>query len=262
MIKFKRQTGCEIIPVPKSIEEDSVIPAYLPQSNVIFIAPSFSGKSTLILNMLLRKAFHYQQHYDKIYLISPSIHMDSSFDILHNEIQNQADKRERMYNKFLAKRIRHRDIPKKFYPDNHKFFIQDEYDETYIQDIVDNKDPKDKVLFILDDVADSLKRHSEKSVLPTLFMRGRHNKCWVWLSTQNYTSVVPQIRKNSPGFIIFKVNNKELEHIAKEIHNGDIQHFKDIYKACVSSKFGFLYVNMKSEQKYTKNFSHFIECDE
>ena len=123
---------------------------------------------------------------------------------------------------------------------------------------MNEKEPDTKILLILDDVATELKGANQKSILERVFLRGRHENVFCWISSQKYTKIVPSIRFNSPAYIIFKVNNKELDKIAEELSQDSVQEFKDIYNECVKDKYSFMYINVKSNERYCKRFTHIV----
>jgi hypothetical protein len=249
----------EILPMPKVCEKKCKIPKNLPATNCLIIAPSHSGKSVLINNLLLRDKFKYKEHFDVIHLISPTIWMDDSYKLLHQYIEKQRSKREKMYKSMVKQKYKPSQIPPEYHPDADKIVVYDKYDESYIQGIMDNKEQDEKILIILDDCATELKGANQKSVLERVFLRGRHENVWCWISSQKYTKVVPSIRVNSPTYIIFKVNNKELDKIADELAEDSIDEFKQIYKKCTEEKYSFMYIDVKSNERYCKRFSHKVK---
>ena len=72
-----------IKPLPNLVKTETCqIHPRLPQGSCLFIAPSNSGKTTLLVNMLLRPSFGLCVHYHKIIVFSPTVHQDDSWALL------------------------------------------------------------------------------------------------------------------------------------------------------------------------------------
>lgn len=101
------------------------------------------------------------------------------------------------------------------------------------------------------------------SILEKFFIKGRHFGCYAWVTSQKYTLVNTVIRRNSPSYLIYRVNSKELETISKELSDIDIDKFKILYNRCVKKdRFGFLYIDVRSNKRYSCNFTHHISITE
>jgi hypothetical protein len=255
---FLNATGVDITKPPTVHRAESKIPSYLPQSNAIIVAPSFTGKSVLINNLILKKKFRYLEEYDYIYLLSPTIFMDDSYQVMRDYIKMIKEQKQKKLDIMIKKGLIDKEIPKEVDVNDDQIIFHPSYDEAFIENILDTKDPKHKILFILDDVADSLKSASQKSILDRLFFRGRHENCFCWISSQRYCKIVPNIRTNANSVILFKTNNKDSKKIAEELAEDSIEDFLTLYNRCTRDKYNFMYIDVKAKTSYC-NFSHTIK---
>ena len=221
--------------LPKSNKEVSKIPSNLPQSNLLFVAPSNSGKTTLLVNLILKKAFGYIFHFDEIHIFSPTIFLDDSWNLVQIYTETKQPKKHA------------------------KIFIHDEYDKDLIEDIIvkqkeTDKENRKRILIILDDLADQLTKGND--LLKKLFFKGRHWQITTWISSQSYKAIPRSIRINSPGFIFMNLNTNERSMIISELSREDKKTFLDKFDRCISEKYSFLYLNMKSDidEMYCQNF--------
>lgn len=228
----------EIKPLPKKEENKSKIPNNLPQNNIIFVAPSNSGKTTLIVNMIMRKKFGYIEHFDEIHIFSPTLYLDDSFNMVL-EYSNLKKK------------------PRKSYSD---IYVKDEYNDDMIEGIFElqKNDKSKKILIILDDVADIL--NSNNQTLKKVFFKGRHYNINCWISTQSYKAIPRAVRINSPSFIFLNINPNEKKMISEELSKEEKSVFEDKMLKCLDEKYNFLYLNMKTDiaKMYCKNFNDYI----
>jgi len=228
----------EIRPLPKKEQTKSKIHSNLPQNNIIFVAPSNSGKTTLIVNMIMRKKFGYIEHFDEIHIFSPTLYLDDSWNMVLE--YSNLDKK-----------------PRKSYAD---IYVVDEYDDDMIEGIFEQQkeDKSKKVLIILDDVADVL--NSNNQTLKKVFFKGRHYNINCWISTQSYKAIPRAVRINSPSFIFLNINPNEKKMISEELSKEEKSIFEDKMLRCLDEKYNFLYLNMKTDisKMYCKNFNDYI----
>ena len=237
-------TDLEIVALPRVTGEDPcLIPDVLPQGSCLFIAPSNSGKTNLIVNLLLRKRFGYLTHYSKVYIFSPTAHSDQSWDLLHPE-------HYRPYTVTCIDKVKRQTC---------QFILDDEFSEEKLNRIMQQQDklPSDsrpKILIVLDDVASELRRDSR--TLNRLAMRGRHSKIWTWISSQLYKKLPRSIRVNIPYLVFFQVNQNELKTISEELATDSVRAWETMFKRATSEQYSFLTVDQKKAvaARYTSSF--------
>jgi hypothetical protein len=152
-------------------EIDPSVPAPLPQNLnhfMLIVGKPGSSKTTLLLNLMCKRGKMYNKKFDKVYLFSPSL---GTID----------------------------DCPFEELPEDQKF-EELSYDllEAVLEEI---KDSGEKVLFIMDDVVNDMKKefHLEKLLCKVLMNRrhqcGSGGSLSVWITTQVYNKVPAEVRQ-------------------------------------------------------------------
>ena len=221
-----------ILPLPThTATAPTNINPLLPPGSALLVAPSNSGKTCWMVNALTRKSFGISREYKYIFVFSPTLGMDASWNVV-------------------------RDLkPKKGAA---TFHLDPEFSTDKIEQILDfqeslaDKD-RHKVLIVCDDCADLLK---DNKTLARLFFRGRHARVWCWLSVQSFRAVPRNIRLNSPYFVFWKVTANELRVITEEVGVEEPAEFRRIFKEATDPKYGFLTIDAKAsyDQRYSASF--------
>jgi type II secretory pathway predicted ATPase ExeA len=205
--------------------------AELPMRSII-LGPSGSGKSVLLQNMIMTI---YKDCFEKIYIISPTIHFDKSWEPVK---------------KYITEKL-------KMNPDKEHCFM-DKYEQHKLDQIVETqekvsdymKEQKYKsvyqILIVLDDVADNpaLTRHDK--LLHSLYLRGRHSFISTIVSTQVFTALSSIIRKNITQLYVYRLRNfRDLETLLEELSAlVDKKTLLEIYQQATQEKHSFLYINL------------------
>ena len=215
-------------------EVDESIPLPLPQMLNFFMlicGRPGSGKTTLILNLIAKKGKMYNRKFDKIFVFSPSLMTldDNPFEDLPEE-QTSLE-------------------------------LTEEILESALENI---KDSGEKVLFILDDVVNDIKRTSSiQNTLSRMLMNRRHlagagGSCSFIITTQVYNKIPAPIRETASHIIIFHTKNKkELDTIFDELIIIPQADFYQILQYCFDKKNNFLYIdtNKSYDKMFHKNFN-------
>jgi len=204
--------------------------------SLLIIAPKGGGKSTFIINCLVKKSF-YRKYFDKIYIFSPTMAMDEKFSKMIN------------------------------LPEEQQFT---EFDDNTLTNILDvqadtirneGKSASDRILFIFDDMAQSNAfNNSKKNSMTKLFFNLRHYNASLWVASQRYLNAMPlNFRTHLSGLILFNIpNQQEVSAIIKE-NSGSVSRddFKTIYDYCMDKKFNFMFLNFQVHQSkmFNKNFN-------
>ena len=219
---------------------------------MLAIGPSGSGKSVALQNMILDI---YRNCFSRIYVWSPSIHID----IIWDEVKTY--------------------IRKELKPSKDEKHLFDHYDPKDLEAIINQqykitdylKKQKKKKLFqiliIIDDFADSPEFTRKSPLLHQLYIRGRHNMISTITATQVYKVISPIVRKNVTDLIIFKLRNyADLEGIVEELAAlTDKKIIHNIYKQATAEPYAFLYVNLTAKdinKMFWINFDKQITVDE
>lgn len=228
----------EIKPVSKAKNHAFNIPSFLPQPpfRMVFVAPTNSGKTTVINNMLSRPSFGYKAVFkNNIFLFSPSSKFDDVLDGLNIKESN----------------------------------IKTELDEPFIDEIMEDqkkiisehgKKKSPHLLFIFDDVVLQIKKTGDNS-LKRIFYYGRKYNISSMITTQKYKALQTDYRLNASNYIYFlNTNNKEKTTITDD-QPIDKDLFNQIWeRAQNDGNYSFIYVNLNQpvKDRYYINFTKHI----
>lgn len=201
----------------------------LPMRLIIVGKSQLSGKSTVILNLLLRnKYYRGKWKPENIWIVSPN-KMDNKLKILSEEL----------------------DIPEQ----NRMSFDEDTIDALY--DIleeeavsrVESKKKPDNSLIIFDDCAyDSSLKNKTTGIISKIAMNGRHINLSSIFTTQKYSLLGTGLRNNITGAILFATSFKELDLIEADLNYlEDKKAFIKLFRANTKQKNSFLVVNFSND---------------
>ena len=125
------------------------------------------------------------------------------------------------------------------------------------------KDSGEKVLFILDDVVNDMKKQGVQTELSKMLMNRRHlagagGSTAFIITTQVYNKIPAPIRKTATQIVIYSTKNKkELDTIFEELILIPKEDFYQILKYCFDKPHNFIYINVNSEhdKMFHKNFN-------
>tara|TARA_R110000823_G_scaffold197614_5_gene328780 strand:- start:253 stop:1089 length:837 start_codon:yes stop_codon:yes gene_type:complete len=214
---------------------DPSIPLPLPQSLnwfMLLCGRPGSGKTTLLLNLICKRGKNYNKKFDRIYVFSPSLGTlkEDPFEDL---------------------------------PDDQKFQELDiDILEAVLEDIADSGD---KVLMIMDDVVNDIKKSAKlQNLLCKILMNRRHlaggngGSVAVMMTTQVYNKIPAPIRKTASQIFIYHTKNKkELETIFDELVLIPKREYYDLLKYTFQKKNDFLYIDVNKEfnNMFHRNFN-------
>ena len=213
--------------------------ADLPTS-FLLAAPTASGKTMIILNLLLR---YYKDQFARIWIFSPSIKLDPQYAPLRKYLESMCnqDKECLMYEdldqKVLGKLL------------DEQRMITEQCRKRKI------KAPQ--VCVVLDDLADRgdilTKRHggAQGSWMISLATRGRHfGVTWI-ISSQVLNLVGTVIRKNVRCMCVWRLrNHKEVEALCEELSGVyDKETVMELYKHATAEPFSFLFVRLDAKTR-------------
>lgn len=202
-----------------------------PPFSLALVAPTKSGKSNLIVNLLKNPYFGYDETFEQIYYISPTVNLDDTLKSISED----------------------EDIIK----------IDEEDDLKYLDDILNDivksqkekqKDEREPILIVLDDCLDYLKKSKRLDSLPSY---SRHYNISICITTQVYNALPTKLRKNVSAYLIARIyNNKDLQNIEEEI-GANFHEFKLNYDKATKEKYSFLYVDNRNIELW-KNFDELL----
>lgn len=212
-----------------------------PPFQMVMVAPTNTGKSTTIVNLLKRDVFGYKDYFTKVRVFSESLTTDPIWQTLTDE--QLADS----FDTIDDDEIRH---------------VWDTQKEAF------EKDGRDahRELWIFDDAISKLKKgsNSKPSAVMDVYMRGRHSNISPIVTTQFYKLLPTVIRKNMRYLILYNITNKdEVKALYSEVSVQPT--FKDFNKICKTAwqkKFNFLNIHLAEpdmEKRYFLNFTDRID---
>jgi hypothetical protein len=200
----------------------------LPFRLIINGKSQLSGKSNLLINLLLRDEFYLNDFFkgENIYIISPSLNNDFKLKKLI-EVKNIPE--SNLFNE---------------YDESVLNMLYDELQNDYETKIAENQKPEHK-LVVFDDMSfgGALKKH-KFGIISKLFCNGRHLLISSILTTQKYSDILTTCRTNANGVILFNTNNYELEQIMLD-HNflDSKKEFIKMFRDATIERHDFLVVN-------------------
>tara|TARA_R110000822_G_scaffold15855_2_gene54325 strand:+ start:120 stop:881 length:762 start_codon:yes stop_codon:yes gene_type:complete len=207
---------------------DDSIPKPLPQMLNFFLlicGRPGSGKTSLILNLIAKRGKLYNKKFDRIFVFSPSLMTMAS-------------------------------NPFEELPEEQTFTSLDYGELETTLDLI--KDTGEKILFIMDDVVNDMKKMEIQTTISKMLMNRRHlagagGSCSFIITSQVYNKIPAPIRKTASHIIIYHTKNKkELDTIYDELIIIPIKDFYEILKYCFDKKHNFVYIDVN--KSYDKMF--------
>jgi hypothetical protein len=229
----KKSHPLTILPIKKNKTSEEfphiMRPLPVPPFSMCFVSPTKSGKTSIIMNLLMNPMFGYcNDVFDEIYFISPTVEIDPN--------------------------LRH------IKEDDDIIKISDEDDlknlDTILEDIVHSqkiKSDEDRkhILVVLDDCMPYLKTSKK---LNSLNSYSRHFKISFMVSSQVYNAIPVRFRSNCSAYVLSKIfNNKDLTNIENELGCNYFD-FRKYYDEATKEKFNFLFIDNK-EIELWRNFT-------
>jgi hypothetical protein len=207
----------------------------------------FSGKSNLIVNLLLKSEYYLNDFEgDNIYIISPSITTDNKLKLL---IQVKEIPEENLLNDFDE------DVLEQLYNN-----IQEDYEE-----FVDKGERPPNVLILFDDISFRGSLKTQRGIVSKLYCNGRHLNVSTILTTQKYTDINTTCRENNTGCILFSCSDRQLETVITD-HNrlDNKKQFKKMFRKTTEEPYSFMVINYTNgfDEMYLNKHFEKIEYDD
>ena len=199
-----------------------------------------SGKTTIILNLLLSPEFPYFGKWegDNIYIVS------------NNKLDNKLD--------MMAKKL---DIPESnrmMFDEDHLDILYDDWEESFKEETMDGGKP-DNRLVIFDDCgySGSLKSYKKQNIVDKMICNGRHMNLSQIYTSQRFSQVSTTLRTNLTGAILFNTSAKELDLITEDMnYMAKSKDFIEMFRRETKEPRSFIVVNFSNppEALYMNQF--------
>ena len=188
-----------------------------------------SGKTTIILNLLLNPQFNYQQYFqgDDIYIISNN-DLDNKLEIMAEKLEIPSENRMKFDEETLVT-------------------LYDSFEEQFMEETLDGGKPNNR-LIIFDDCgySNSLK-NKQAGIISKLICNGRHLNLSQIYTSQRFSQVSTVLRTNITGAFLFNTSMKELDLIADDMNfTKSHKEFINIFREATSIPRSFLVVNFSN----------------
>ena len=210
-------------------------------TSFILAAPTASGKTMIILNLLLR---YYKDMFARIWVFSPSIKLDPQYAPLRKYLEKMSDQdKEPLMFEDLDQQALGR-------------ILDDQ--RAICEECRKRKQPVPQVCVVLDDLADRgdilQKRQgasSGGSWLVSLATRGRHFGCTWMISSQVLNLVGTVIRKNCRCMCVWRLrNHKEVETLCEELSGVyDKNTLMEMYREATAEPYSFMFVRLDAKTR-------------
>jgi hypothetical protein len=239
------KSGLEIkaLPTLKSkikqnkLMKNNVIPKH--PARVIFNGRSGSGKSNLLINLMVKPNF-YKGYFNETYLISPTANkgddLPKFLDLPDDRIHNELD------------------------PDIIEKIMNNQMDKVQEKGI----DKSPRVCVILDDVQ-SNPAFMRSGPFTALFIQGRHYNISTFICCQQFKRLPKICRLQATNIFFFPSSLGEVETLCDENCPPLLskKEFKEIIKYATNTAYNFLHINMfvHFKERYRKNLNEILELN-
>lgn len=191
---------------------------------LLITGPSASGKTNITFNLIFDLVY-----WDRLYVVSKMVNTEDKYLKLQDwvaKIQNDIEQETQ----------------------NYDVTISHFYDKFEDLPDVDSFEEQFQNLIIIDDMI-TVKNQNK---IAEFFIRSRKKNCSVIYITQSFFDVPKLIRKNCTDFFIFDVGQvREMREISKTVATRiSYEDFQRLYKECVTTPFGFVYIDTRSKDLY------------
>ena len=200
---------------------------------LLIVGKSFlSGKSTIILNLLLREKFYKNDFEgDNIFIVSNNA-LDNKMRILKKEKDVDGGN-------FME------------FSESNLNAIYEEVEARALEAINDGKKPPNSLIVIDDCAFSGGLKEKMNGTLSRIFCNGRHINLSVIVTAQKYSQLSTTMRTNASGAILFSNSMNEVEAMAQDFNYLESKReFVSLFRKATKGKNKFLVVNFTEDSIY------------
>jgi len=190
-----------------------------------------SGKTTIILNLLLNPVFGYDKMFDgdDIYIISNN-KLDNKLAMMADKLDIPEDNRVEFDEDYLE-------------------ILYEDIESEFMEDTSEGRKPKNK-LIIFDDCgySGSLRSYSKGNIIDKMICQGRHLNLSQIYTSQRFSQCSTCLRTNLTGAIMFSTSMKELDLISEDFNYMDNKkNFIKMFREETKKPRSFLVINFSNK---------------
>ena len=189
-----------------------------------------SGKTTIILNLLLNPQFGYDKLFDG----------DDITIVSNNKLDNKLS--------MMADKLDIPDENRIEFDEDHLQILYEDMEEQFQEDVADGMKPKNK-LIIFDDCgySGSLRSYNKGNIIDKMICNGRHLNLSQIYTSQRFSQCSTCLRTNLTGAIMFSTSMKELELIADDFNYMDSKkQFIKTFRSTTAKPRSFMVINFSN----------------
>ena len=220
ILKVKDKSDTYYTQIPKLFD--------LPFRLIINGKSQLSGKTTIILNLLLRDVY-YRKYFDgaNIFIVSNN-KLDNKLKILMQELDIEPTN-------YMS------------YDEDELEILYEQLEDEFIQEVNEGIKPSNR-LIIFDDCAYSGKlKDKQAGMISRIAMNGRHLNLSSIFTSQKFSLISTALRTNVTGAILFNTSQREVEAIAEDYNYlPNKKDFIKMFRETTKKKNSFLVVNFSN----------------
>lgn len=189
-----------------------------------------SGKTTIILNLLLNPQFGYDKLFDG----------DDITIVSNNKLDNKLS--------MMADKLDIPDENRIEFDEDHLQILYEDMEEQFQEDVADGMKPKNK-LIIFDDCgySGSLRSYNKGNIIDKMICNGRHLNLSQIYTSQRFSQCSTCLRTNLTGAIMFSTSMKELELIAEDFnYMSTKKEFIKMFRETTAKPRSFMVINFSN----------------
>ena len=193
----------------------------------------------------------YRNCFSRIYIVSPSIHVDSVWNPVKKYLFNELNQ--------VVEQKKEQTLFEHF--EEGKMYEIMETQHKLIDHMKRNKMKRlFQILILLDDVADDKQLCRNSRLLNSLYVRGRHDAISVITSVQYYHTLSPVIRVNATQWCVFTLRNRrDLESLVEALSAlATKDEILELYRTATHEPQSFWYIDLvakEPEKMFFKNLN-------
>jgi len=220
ILKVKDKSDTYYTPIPRLFD--------LPMRLIINGKSQLSGKTTIILNLLLRDSY-YRKYFDgaNIFIVSNN-KLDNKLKILMQELDIEPEN-------YMS------------YDEDELEILYEQLEEEFLQEVNEGIKPSNRLIIFDDCAASGSLKNKQAGMISRIAMNGRHLNLSSIFTSQKFSLISTALRTNVTGAILFNTSQRELEAISEDYNYlPNKKDFTNMFRKATKGKNQFLVVNFSN----------------